>query len=62
MSEAAHDLLKRGIMPIEDGWGGWLGRYQAVVSKTTIAILQRREADLEGRHERKRQRDRSRGR
>ncbi len=62
VSEAAHELLKRGTMPIEDGWGGWLGRYQAVVSKTTIAILQRREAELAAKHERKRQRDRSFGR
>jgi hypothetical protein len=57
VSETAHDLLKRGAMPIEDGWGGWLGRYQAIVSKTTIAILQRREADLADKHDRKRQRD-----
>jgi hypothetical protein len=27
MRQAAHDVLKRGIAPIENGWGGWLGQY-----------------------------------
>jgi type IV secretory pathway VirD2 relaxase len=62
MNEIAHDLLNRGTVPTEDGWGGWLGRYQAVVRKTTTAILQRREPDLAGNHERKRQRGHSFGR
>ena len=62
MNEIAHDFLKRGTVPTEDGWGGWLGRYQAAVSKTAKAILQRREADLASRREQKRNRDRSFGR
>jgi hypothetical protein len=62
LSEVANDFLKRGVVPTEDGWGGWLGRYQAAVSKTTIAILQRRVDDLAGKHEPERQRDRSFGR
>ena len=24
LSETAHELLKRGSIPTEDGWGGWL--------------------------------------
>jgi hypothetical protein len=32
---AARQFLRRGIMPTEDGWGGWLGRYQAALCKTT---------------------------
>ena len=62
MNEIARDLLKRGTVPTEDGWGGWLGRYQAAVSKRTKAMLQRREADLASRREPKRNRDRSFGR
>ena len=62
MNEIAHDFLKRRTVPTEDGWGGWLGRYQAAVSKATKAILQRREADLASRREQKRNRDRSFGR
>ncbi len=30
--ETAQRLIKRGIVPIEDGWGGWLGRYQAALA------------------------------
>ena len=31
-------LLKRGITPEEDGWGGWLGRYQAAVSEAATYV------------------------
>jgi type IV secretory pathway VirD2 relaxase len=56
-SEAARDLLKRGIMPTEDGWGGWLGKYQAGLCNTTREI---REWRLVRSQDRKR--DRSPGR
>ena len=36
--EEARKLLKRGIMPTEGGWGGWLGRYQAALCKTAREI------------------------
>ncbi len=29
----AKSLLARGIIPTEEGWGGWLGRYQAAVRR-----------------------------
>ena len=29
LGERAKSFLNRGIAPSEDGWGGWLGRYQA---------------------------------
>ena len=48
LGEAARQLLKRGIMPTEDGWGGWLGRYQAAICRTTREIEERREPDLAG--------------
>jgi len=60
LAEIARQLQKRGIMPTEDGWGGWLGRYQAALCKTTREIEGRKERDLTRGQERRR--DRSRGR
>jgi hypothetical protein len=31
-------LVKRGIIPAADGWGGWLGRYQASLAQAAISI------------------------
>lgn len=61
LGDAARQLLKRGIMPTEDGWGGWLGRYQSALCKTTREIEERNERDWARKQERQR-RDRSRGR
>ncbi|HEY1754318.1 MAG TPA: DUF3363 domain-containing protein [Bryobacteraceae bacterium] len=36
----AQKLIKRGILPTEDGWGGWLGKYQATLREATIHALQ----------------------
>ena len=33
LGETAKVFLTHGIVPPEDGWGGWLGRYQAAVKK-----------------------------
>ncbi len=60
LAEGAPELLKRGIMPTEDGWGGWLGKYQAALCKTTREIEERKERNLA--RARRRQRDRSVGR
>jgi hypothetical protein len=35
---AAMNLLKRGITPIEHTWGGRLGRYQAALAKAATEI------------------------
>jgi hypothetical protein len=46
---AARSLLKRGVIPAEDGWGGWLGRYQVAVSEVATDIQPvrvRRDQDL----------------
>jgi hypothetical protein len=53
----AEGLVKRGILPTEDGWGGWLGRYQSALHKAAADL---KYADR--RHVRGRSRDRSRGR
>jgi hypothetical protein len=58
--EAARQLVKRGIMPTEDGWGGWLGRYQSALCKSTREIEERNERDWVRKQERRR--DRARGR
>jgi hypothetical protein len=28
LRETAQHLIRRGIVPQDDGWNGWLGRYQ----------------------------------
>ena len=62
LTKAAGKLLNRGIMPAEDGWGGWLGQYQAALAHAAIEI-HRRERDTSARTtERKRQRERAFGR
>jgi type IV secretory pathway VirD2 relaxase len=60
LDEAAREWIKSGIMPTEDGWGGWLGKYQAALCKTTREIEERNERDWVRKQER--HRDRSRGR
>jgi hypothetical protein len=59
----AQQLIKRGIIPTEDGWGGWLGRYQAALRETALRLEREREQiELTRRQERQRDRDRSHGR
>jgi len=60
LGEEARELLKRGIMPTEDGWGGWLGKYQAALCKTAREIEERKERNMA--RAPRRQRDRSVGR
>ena len=57
ISQAAHRLLTRGIVPTEDGWGGWLGRYQALLRNTALEIEESNRLDQP--HLRNRGRDRS---
>jgi hypothetical protein len=56
-------VIKRGVTPTEDGWGGWLGRYQAALRETALRLEQERgQAELTRGQDRRRDRDRSRGR
>lgn len=41
--DTAQRLIKRGIVPIEDGWGGWLGRYQAKLRNAALEVEQPRQ-------------------
>ncbi len=34
LRETLEELRKRGLEPTEDGWGGWLGRYQRALCET----------------------------
>lgn len=40
LGEDARVLLKRGVIPTEDGWGGWLGRYQSSLVSATREIIE----------------------
>jgi type IV secretory pathway VirD2 relaxase len=60
LGESARAFLKRGVVPTEDGWGGWLGKFQAALASTAREIVQSRELGTDRSQQRKR--DRSRGR
>jgi type IV secretory pathway VirD2 relaxase len=60
LSEAAREFLKRAIMPTEDGWGGWLGRYQTALQEAALQMERRDKRDQT--HVRDLRRDRSPGR
>ena len=53
----AETSVKKGILPSEDGWGGWLGRYQSALRK---AAMELQYADRAGGN--RRARDRTTGR
>jgi type IV secretory pathway VirD2 relaxase len=62
LAGTARQLIKRGVIPTEDGWGGWLGRYQAALRETAMRLDQERERAEQARQLRQRKRDRSTGR
>jgi hypothetical protein len=57
-SEVARQILKRGDTPTEDGWGGWLGKYQVALCQTIREIEEPKGGD----RAKERRRVRSRGR
>jgi type IV secretory pathway VirD2 relaxase len=59
--ETAEKLIARGVVPVEEGWGGWLGQYQAAVREATLALDVKR-LQIPQPKDRSRQRDRSLGR
>jgi hypothetical protein len=42
LKSAAHALVRHGIIPTDDGWSGWLGRYQRAVVEAHRAPDRRR--------------------
>lgn len=50
LRQLGQSLIRRGIIPQDDGWGGWLGRYQkalrdAVTGLETPSVINRLERD-----------------
>ena len=45
LGETARQLVKRGIVLGESGWGGWLGRYQAALRQTVLELEQAEQRD-----------------
>jgi hypothetical protein len=41
MRQTVRNLIKRGVIPNEDGWGGWLGRYQAPLKNMALEEFDR---------------------
>jgi type IV secretory pathway VirD2 relaxase len=62
LKETARQLLNRGIVQTEDGWGGWLGRYQGVLRDVTSGMEERKIGDQTGIRDRRRDRSQDRGR
>jgi len=42
LAATAKRLARRGVIPTEDGWGGWLGRYQQAVRRAVEELVQER--------------------
>lgn len=59
---AARRLRMRGIVPTEDGWAGWLGRYQAALCRANRDIEESNEMDMVRGRQRRGSRGGSRGR
>jgi hypothetical protein len=44
LGETAQRLIRPGIVPHEDGWNGWLGRYQKALSDAATTLENQRPA------------------
>jgi Protein of unknown function (DUF3363) len=38
--ETAREMIRRGVFPQDDGWNGWLGRYQKALVDAAFALEQ----------------------
>ena len=38
LRELGQHLIRRGIMPEDDGWSGWLGRYQKALRDAVTTL------------------------
>jgi type IV secretory pathway VirD2 relaxase len=43
--DEAQLLVKRGILPTEEGWGGWLGQYQKILREAALHAAERHRTD-----------------
>jgi hypothetical protein len=42
LRETAQKPIRRGIMPKDNGWNGWLGRYQKALEETGTTLERQR--------------------
>ena len=61
LADRARQLLQRNLVPTEDGWGGWLGRYQSGLRKSALELVRQAER-LEQTKVQRRQKDRNQSR
>jgi len=50
--EATSEMIRGGVMPKDDGWSGWLGRYQKAVVDAAFAHEERQAKERERRRSR----------
>jgi type IV secretory pathway VirD2 relaxase len=63
LHDTAQKVMRQGIIPAEDGWGGWLGKYQAAVCEAASRLEDKERETLTAPiKQRRRDRDRSHGR
>jgi type IV secretory pathway VirD2 relaxase/predicted DNA-binding transcriptional regulator len=53
LRDTVQRLIRRGIVPREDGWNGWLGRYQKALKEAAMTLEQQRLAKEVERHKRR---------
>jgi hypothetical protein len=55
LDNKARELLRQGVAPVEEGWGGWLGQYHTALMRAAMEVQYPA-------HQRDKLRERSRGR
>jgi type IV secretory pathway VirD2 relaxase len=50
--ETARQMMQRGVIPQDDGWNGWLGRYQKALVDAAFALEQQQAKERERRKSR----------
>jgi hypothetical protein len=43
----ARELIKHGLIPSDEGWGGWMGRYQKIMRHEAVDLKRRQQAGQE---------------
>ena len=52
LRETAREMTKRGVTPKDDGWNGWLGRYQKALVDAAFTLEQEKAKERERRRSR----------
>ena len=43
--EAVREMKRRGVEPHDDGWNGWLGKYQKTLREAAVLLAQQSERE-----------------